>query len=596
MTEIVTPLTLYASITDIQEYAWWNESDGIDDPYVGYAYRWQITADILPQTTGNFEQGFANTVENIQVGDWILQTSDTPSLTLQIIEIVSTSGSELVAIVEDVERYNLHLRGGEGGISPPDVPTSYMSIVFRLGADGLPIFTSIEPQSLPDTVLEESNSRFKFRNLVQSHFQVYQLDNGFSAGDEIALNADGTYSLAQSVGLNAFKAIGRVKDINIPGVGWFTYEPKGKVIRYITPALPGNPGDILYLDPDNPGQLTTTRPTIGVAVPVFIKIDNATGVKLDEVIVGGLDNFAGITGPITSDDSTLGYGWGSLWVDRTASKAYINVDPTADAAVWQLIGDASQTGPTGPQGLEGPTGPQGDIGPTGAASTVTGPTGPYGPTGAIPAQTITLDTFVADGLVDTFTLSFTPVNINNLFVTLDGIIQTPTLNFTVSGNSLTFLSTPVENTDITVHEITAGIGPTGPGGSTTVYNASTAATPVYFTTNGNVLVGSNSIQLSSNSIVAIHGTVVANQTGGSAGSVGDAHAWFFKAAAKRSNTLSSITILGTPAIDDLGYDSGASAWTLAVEANTTYGVIALKGTGEADKNISWTAKIFVTEG
>lgn len=706
MTAVKTPITLKAEITSITPYAYWNESDGEGDPYVGYPYQWTITATVSPQSTGEWDHGFANTEVDLVPGDWLLRGNNTPPIALRIVTINSAGGGQIECIVEDVDRYNLLLTG-ESGIGLVDNPVPPQSLFFQLGEDGLAIFSSLVPFEFPVTTQDEINSRLRFRNYYQNNFEVYQPGQTFQAGDEISLQSDGTYVLANAVGLDAFKVIGTVKDVDIPGVDWFTYEPKGKIIRYISPSLPGNPGDLLYLDPANPGKLTDTRPTTGVAVPVFIKINNSTGVKLDEVIVGGLDNFAGTTGPSATDDSTVGYSWGSLWVDRTSSKSYINVDPTTDAAVWQLLGDANLTGPTGPQGIEGPTGPtgymgmdgatgptgeagqsvrivgsvattgalpqywqgvqpgdayivesngnlytwnsaavwidggrimgstgptgeigptgadstvtgptgdtgpqgiQGEIGPTGADSTVTGPTGPQGPTGAVAPQTLILDTFVGDGINDTFTLSFTPVNLNNLLVTIDGLVQTPTLNFEITGDQLTFNHTPVENTDITVLEITAGIGPTGPAGtngangatgpteSISVFNYSHSATPVDLTKDGNSLTNLNSIVISADKVVAIHGTVVANQIGGVAGTVGDSHAWFFKAAAKRGSTLASVAILGTPVVEDLGHDAATGSWAVNVEVNTTYGTVELTGTGADNKDIRWTAKIFVTEG
>lgn len=662
MTAVKTPITLKAEITSITPYAYWNESDGEGDPYVGYPYQWTITANVQPQYTGEWDHNYFNSELDLVPGDWVLRGNNTPPIALRIVSINSAGSGQIECIVEDVDRYNLLLTGNDG-IGLPDTETPPQSLFFQLGEDGLAIFSGLVPFEYPVTTQDEINSRLRFRNYYQNNYEVYQPGQTFQAGDEIALQSDGTYVLASAIGLDAFKVIGTVKDVDIPGVDWFTYEPKGKIVRYITPALPGDPGDILYLDPANPGELTNVRPTIGVAVPVFIKINNSTGVKLDEVIVGGLDNFAGTTGPSATDDSTVGYSWGSLWVDRNSSKSYINVDPTANSAVWQLIGDANQTGPTGPQGIEGPTGPtgymgmdgatgptgdigptgptglqgirgdtgptglQGDIGPTGADSTVTGPTGytgpqgiqgdtgptgadstvpgPTGPTGAVAPQDLILDTFVGDGLTDTFTLSFTPVNLNNLLVSIDGLVQTPTLNFTISGNQLTFEHTPIENTDITVLEITAGIGPTGANGangatgpteSISVFVYGHDASETVLTTDGNALSVLNSVAIPNDTVVAIHGTVVANQIGGVSGTVGDSRAWFFKAAAKKASTASSTTLLATPIIEDLGYDTSASAWSANVTVDQSYGTIEVVGFGEASKDIRWTAKIFVTQG
>jgi hypothetical protein len=567
MARVIAPLTLPGSVISVTPYSYWLQSDGPGDPYVGYPYQWQVEISCVPQFNGNWPN-FSYSEVDIQVGDWLVMTSATPIMTVQIVEIISAGSGQLNCIVEDIDRYNLQLSGSDG-IDPPSIPGQNDALIVRLGDDGLAVFSNVPLNQYPPSMQEEINSRFRYRNYLQSNFRVYQEGNTFSAGDEISLNNDGTYSLANAVGLDAFKAIGRIKDIGIPGEGWFTYEPKGKITRYIQPSLPGLPGDILYLDPDNPGQLTTTRPTSGIAVPVFIKIDDNTGVKLDEVIVGGLDNFAGTAEPTSSDDSTKGYSWGSLWIDRTASKSYINVDPTVDASIWQEIG-AGETGPTGPtgnqgdtgptgnagptgptgspgdigpQGTEGelgptgdtgptgaqgdvgptgaqgdtgptgaqgdvgptgaqgdvgptgaqgdtgptgaqgdlgptgdtgpigpqgdlgPTGPQGDAGPTGADSTVPGPTGPQGYSGML-LEALILDTFVGNGNEVNYTLTEAPLDINNTIVTISGVVQTPQVNYTLSGDILTFTSAPVNNSEITVLHLKAGAPITGPTGST----------------------------------------------------------------------------------------------------------------------------------
>ena len=383
MAEINAPLTLYGSVTNITESAWWSGSDGDGDPYVGYAYQWTITVQINPQSIGNWSEGFQYTEANVQVGNWIVMTSALPSTSLEIISISSATGSILTCVVEDIDRYNLMLTG-TAGINPVSASGTYDALIFALGDDGLAVFADVTPFTIPVTVTEEVQSRLRYRNYLQNNYSAYQAGNTFAVGDELMLNSDGTYSLATASGAGALNVVGQVVDINIPGAGYFTYQPVGRVINNISPNLPGNPGSIIYADPANPGQLTATPPTTGVAVPLYIQINTTTGIQLTGEDLGALDNLNANAAPTSSADSTLGYSWGSMWVDRATSQAYINVDPTASAAVWQEIG-AGTTGPTGPAGptgadstVTGPTGDVGPTGPTGADSTVTGPTGPNG--------------------------------------------------------------------------------------------------------------------------------------------------------------------------------------------------------------------------
>ena len=340
MSGISVPLTLPASVLNIQDYTTWDVADGVGDPYVGYAYQWSVDISVQPQLTGEWQLGFAHTEYDVQIGDWLIMSSSLPLITVQIIDILSVNNGVINCIVEDVDRYNIYLTGSSG-IGLPSPSGVYDGLIIRLGEDGLAVFSNVSPGSLPVTTQEEINSRFRFRNYLQNNYRTYQENNTFAVGDLITLNANGKYVLASAVGTAAYRVIGRVKDINIPGAGWFTYEPKGKLVRYLTPNLPGSPGGIVYLDPNNPGQLTASKPNSGIAIPIFIKINNSTGVKLDEILQGGLDNYIATRAPAVSDDSSLGYSYGSIWVDVTNKKSYINVDPAIGQSNWQLIGSAT---------------------------------------------------------------------------------------------------------------------------------------------------------------------------------------------------------------------------------------------------------------
>jgi hypothetical protein len=274
-------------------------------------------------------------------------TSQSPALALKIVGINSAGGGILDCIVEDVDRYNLH-NYAIYGANAPSTPGVDDALIIRLGDDGLPIWNGIIAYSIPVTTTEVINSRFRYRNYLQTNYRVFQDGNTFNIGDEISLNSDTTYSLASALGTAAYKVVGRIKDINIPTTGWFTFEPKGKLCRYLTPNLPGNPGDVIYLDPINPGLLTANRPTNGIAVPIFIKIDDSTGVKLDEVLPGGLDNFSATAAPTANDDSSIGYSYGSIWIDTTNQKSYINVNPAVGASTWQPIGSGNGSGSGNP--------------------------------------------------------------------------------------------------------------------------------------------------------------------------------------------------------------------------------------------------------
>ena len=183
MSQILTPLTLYTCAYDIQEYAWWNDSDGVADPWVGQAYKWQITASVNGQPTGNFDNGFAYTEADIRVGDWIAIGTSAPVLAVRITEIISAAGSTLIAIAEDVDRYNLHMHGA--GMNPASTPGFYDCLIFRVGSDGLPVTVNLTPQGLLDGLYTEMFSRFEFRNYLQSNYEVNQPGQRFVVGKSL---------------------------------------------------------------------------------------------------------------------------------------------------------------------------------------------------------------------------------------------------------------------------------------------------------------------------------------------------------------------------------------------------------------------------
>lgn len=52
-------------------------------------------------------------------------------------------------------------------------------------------------------------------------------------------------------------------------------------------------------------------------------------------------NLAGTTAPVATDDEDSGYSVGSIWIDTTGDAAYICVDATSTAAVWEPTGPVS---------------------------------------------------------------------------------------------------------------------------------------------------------------------------------------------------------------------------------------------------------------
>jgi len=77
----------------------------------------------------------------------------------------------------------------------------------------------------------------------------------------------------------------------------------------------------------------------------FTDTANPHSVTKDQVGLGDVANLkcnlAATAAPTTGDDSADGYAVGSSWFDVTNDKAYLCLDATVDAAVWQEVGAGS---------------------------------------------------------------------------------------------------------------------------------------------------------------------------------------------------------------------------------------------------------------
>jgi len=65
-------------------------------------------------------------------------------------------------------------------------------------------------------------------------------------------------------------------------------------------------------------------------------------------------------------------------------------------------------------------------------------------------KSFTTDTFTGDGSTTAFTLSETPPNANSILVTVDGVVQKVTTNYTLATTTLTFTSAPDASAEVEV--------------------------------------------------------------------------------------------------------------------------------------------------
>jgi len=160
--------------------------------------------------------------------------------------------------------------------------------------------------------------------------------------------------------------------------------------------------------------------------------------------------------------------------------------PAGAAGADGTDGIAGVTGATGPQGAagaDGADGSDGAAGPTGAtgpqgiagADGAAGATGATGPT----SNAVKIDALTFNGSTASFALQYSgsavyPAGAAALIVSLDGVIQEPDVDYTVSSSTITFTTAPAAGTDffgVSLNGISAPVSAGGGGGSVNSYGS-----------------------------------------------------------------------------------------------------------------------------
>ena len=118
----------------------------------------------------------------------------------------------------------------------------------------------------------------------------------------------------------------------------------------------------------------------------------------------------------------------------------------------------------------------------------------------------------------------------------------------------------------------------------------TDATATVLRSNASAASTTNQIILPNNAAFAFKGTVIANVTGAANGA-----AWEFTGAIMRGANAASTVLMGTPVINRVAATAGATAWAIAITADTTNGGLAVTVTGAASTTIRWVCKAETTE-
>jgi len=118
----------------------------------------------------------------------------------------------------------------------------------------------------------------------------------------------------------------------------------------------------------------------------------------------------------------------------------------------------------------------------------------------------------------------------------------------------------------------------------------TDASPLVLLSTGTVAGTTNQIILPNNSAYYFRGELVAGVTGG-----GNTKGWYIEGVIKRGANAASTALVGTPTVTSTYADAGASAWAIAVTADTTNGGLRVTFTGQAATTIRTVCQIRTTE-
>lgn len=258
----------------------WPYSDYATDPWWSGAankpYRWQLSVNVSTQmhSSNLTRDDYEYNGLDIYVNDWIAGISGSPKA-CKVISVLSKTFNSATFIIEDENRYNTFNDANQLGDGIFTTPGD--AIIFQLAEDGLPI---LDP--LPATLTD-----YRFASQVQSRFLQYkpsdrvklqQTSHGFIQGDSISINDNGDFEKTDPDSIS--RIIGTIVEVG-PGPNFFFIRPNTKVVENILPILPGNAGDFIYADPNNPGDLTVTN----TGAPIYLQLTDAIPTIINGTVI-----------------------------------------------------------------------------------------------------------------------------------------------------------------------------------------------------------------------------------------------------------------------------------------------------------------------
>lgn len=239
-------------------------------------FRWRVTLEVTTQSHSSYtsrDPGEYNG-QDISVGDWIANL--VTGQAWQIITIESKTTTQVVAIIQDVYRYNTFRDSAQVGNGGPPVGGYY--VTFQIGDTGAPEIDPIPPAGTSSAFYANLSSRFEYINL-QFDYPLYQAGNTFAVNDVIAVDSDTNDFVLSDASHKII--VGRVTSISDTIPGWFTINPVQKIVDDLD-YLPGNIGDVLYTSTTIPGQITT----VPGGSEIYVKLRNNTSSISDSLTSG----------------------------------------------------------------------------------------------------------------------------------------------------------------------------------------------------------------------------------------------------------------------------------------------------------------------
>lgn len=159
---------------------------------------------------------------------------------------------------------------------------------------------------------------------------------------------------------------------------------------------------------------------------------------------------------LSSDYETLTVGNLSLAGETISSTGNIKVDPS-DVGIFQIVSTSAFGLPTG-NSIQRPSSPElGFFRFNTELESIEYYNGTIWTKPQATNDVISSELFIANGAQTTFTLANVAAT-DSVIVSLNGIVQIPTISYTVSGNVLTFNETPLANANVEVRNLTSTIG------------------------------------------------------------------------------------------------------------------------------------------